>query len=545
MRFCLLFTLLTSLCFLANGQHSHQHFSKQDSLRGSITPEREWWDLTYYHLDLKVMPSSQTLEGSVDIQYRVLNPKQVLQVDLQAPLQIRRVIDDQGRELSVRQEGNAHFVTLKKAQVKNAINTIIVEYGGTPTEAPNPPWDGGITWRKDDNGKPFIHSTCQGIGASIWWPCKDHMYDEVDSMLMSITVPEDLMNIGNGQLRGVDANEDGTKTFHWFVGSPLNNYGVNINVGDYVHFDEVYEGENGLLQMDYYVLPYNLEKAKVHFKDAVRTMQAFEHWFGPYPFYKDGYKLVEVSYPGMEHQSSVTYGNGYENGYLARDFSGTGHGFKFDFIIIHESGHEWFANNITYKDVADMWIHESFTNYSESLFLEYHYGQKVGQEYVRGTRKLILNDIPIIGQYDVNNRGSGDMYVKGGNILNTIRTIVRDSEKWREILRGLNKEFYHQTVSTKQIEDYISAKAGIDLEKVFDQYLRDIRVPQLEYYWNGHDFTFKWGSTVPGFDMPLDITFGDKTQRIYPKTGQWNAIKTATKDFQVDENYYIGLMKSY
>jgi len=403
-----------------------QEFSYQDTLRGTITPEREWWDLTYYHLDLKVNPDTKTFDGSVEIHYKVIEPKKVLQIDLQPPLKVRSVTDEKGNELMVRQEGNAHFVTLQSQQKTGAKNRIKVAYGGTPTEAALPPWDGGITWTKDADGKPFIHSTCQGIGASIWWPCKDHMYDEVDSMLMTITVPDDLIDVSNGQLRKVVQNDDNTRTYHWFVSNPLNNYGVNINIGNYTHFEELYEGENGLLKMDYYVLPYHLEKAKVQFKDAVRTIQAFEHWFGPYPFYEDGFKLVEVSYPGMEHQSSVTYGNGFENGYVGNDGSGTGHGFLFDFIIVHETGHEWFANSITYKDMADMWIHESFTNYSESLFLEYHYGKEIGQEYVRGTRKLIKNDRPIIGKYDVNHSGSGDMYVKDGNMLNTIRTVVRD-----------------------------------------------------------------------------------------------------------------------
>src|SRR5690606_7352637 len=253
------------------------------------------------------------------------------------------------------------------------------------------PWDGGFSWKKDDNGNDFVATSCQGLGASVWWPNKDHMYDEVDSMLISVRVPKALMEVSNGQLRGVEDHKDGTNTYHWFVNNPINNYGVNVNIGDYVHFSEDYNGEKGILKMDYYVLKYNLEKAKQQFKDAPRMMEAFEHWFGPYPFYEDGYKLVEVPYLGMEHQSSVTYGNGFENGYLGRDLSGTGWGLKFDFIIIHESAHEWFANNITYKDIADMWIHESFTAYAESIFVEYFYGKKAGAEYVIGTRRGIQN----------------------------------------------------------------------------------------------------------------------------------------------------------
>ena len=243
-------------------------------------------------------------------------------------------------------------------------------------------------------------------------------------MLISVRVPEGLMDVSNGRLRKVDTHKDKSKTFHWFVANPISNYVVNLNVSDYVHFSEKYEGEKGTLDCDYYVLPYHLEAAKKQFKDVARMLQAFEHWFGPYPFYEDGFKLVEVPYPGMEHQSSVTYGNGFENGYGGRDVSGTGWGFKFDFIIIHEAGHEWFANNITYKDIADMWVHEGFTAYSENLFLDYHYGKEASAEYVIGTRKNIRNDRPIIGVYDVNYSGSGDMYSKGANLLHTLRQIV-------------------------------------------------------------------------------------------------------------------------
>lgn len=541
MRSILLFLLLIPI----SGLDAQQIFTEQDTLRGSYTPERAWWDLKYYHLDIKVNPKDKTINGSVDIMYEVLASKNVLQVDLQPPLKIKNVFDSEGRKLALRSNGNAHFVTLAKNQRIGDVNTITVEYGGMPKEAKRPPWDGGITWTKDKNGKAYIHSTCQGLGASVWWPCKDHMADEPDSILISVNVPEGLMNVSNGQFRGAEDMGNATKTWNWFVGSPISNYVININIADYVHYDEVYQGLNGPLQMDYYVLPYNLDKAKEQFKDARRMMEAFEYWFGPYPFYEDGYKLVEVSYPGMEHQSSVTYGNGFKNGYGGRDGSGTGHGFKFDFIIIHESGHEWFANNITYKDVADMWIHESFTNYSESLFLDYHYGKDIGQEYVRGTRKGIRNDRPIIGIYDVNHSGSGDMYVKGGNLLNTLRTVIADDGKWRGILNGLNKEFYHQTVTTEEVEKYISEKSGLDLQAFFDQYLRDIRVPMLEYYFNDDgQFFYRWGSVVKDFKMPVDIKFGDEWTRIVPSS-RWESIDVDSQNFQVDPNYYISIMKAF
>jgi aminopeptidase N len=346
-------------------------------------------------------------------------------------------------------------------------------------------------------------------------------------------------------LISIKPSKDNTTTFTWQVTNPINNYGVNINIGDYVAFSEKYKGEKGELDCQYYVLRNNLAKAKKQFQDVPKMLKAFEHWFGPYPFYEDSYKLVEVPYLGMEHQSSVTYGNGFANGYRGRDLSGTGWGLKFDFIIIHESGHEWFANNITYKDIADMWIHESFTNYSESLFVEYYYGKEAGAAYVRGTRKNIQNDQPIIGQYDVNNEGSSDMYYKGGNMLHTIRQIINDDEKWRQILRGLNSTFYHQTVTTKQIENYISEQAGVDLSSIFNQYLRDTRVPTLEYYFKEKQLVYRWINCVEGFTMTVQIDINGELIRIHP-TNDWKTLKVTTANpiVTVDSNYYVAAMNS-
>jgi len=340
-------------------------------------------------------------------------------------------------------------------------------------------------------------------------------------------------------LLSVNKLKDGTKTYNWYVSNPISNYGVNINIGDYVSFSEVYQGEKGNLDCTYYVLRDNLAKAKEQFKDVPRMLKAFEHWFGPYPFYEDSYKLVEAPYLGMEHQSSVTYGNGFKNGYRGRDLSGTGWGLKFDFIIIHESGHEWFANNITYKDIADMWIHESFTNYSESLFVEYYYGKEAGYSYVRGIRKNIQNDKPIIGNYNVNNEGSSDMYYKGANMLHTLRQIVSDDEKWRTILRGLNITFYHQTVTTKQIEDYLSSEVGLDLNPFFNQYLRDTRIPTLEYYFKDKVLGFRWTNCVSGFDIPLKITINGEEKWLKPlTTWKQETIVLENPKLEIDNNFY-------
>src|SRR5690606_19879423 len=397
------------------------------------------------------------------------------------------------------------------------------------------------SWKKDASGQHFVATSCQGLGASVWWPNKDHMYDEVDSMKISVTVPEDLMDVSNGQLIGVDHNpEEKTKTYHWSVVNPINNYGVNLNIGDYVHFDDTFNGEKGELKLDFYVLKPNLEKAKKQFKQAAKMLEAFEYWFGPYPFYEDGFKLVEVPYLGMEHQSSVTDGNGDENGYLGRDVSGSGWGLKFDFIIIHESGHEWFANNITYKDIADMWIHESFTSYSENLYVDYYFGKKASSEYVIGVRKNIANDSPIIGQYNVNSSGSADMYYKGANMLHTLRQLIDDDQKWRSILRGLNTEFYHQTVTTAQIEGYISEKSGIDLRPFFNQYLRTVKIPKLQLKVSGKALKYRYVNIVENFDMPVRIDINGQTQWIQPEA-KWQKLKAsgAIERLEVDQNFYI------
>jgi aminopeptidase N len=522
----------------------NNQFTRQDTLRGSITPERAWWDLKYYDLDVTVDPEKQFISGSNTITYEVMESYQLMQIDLQEPMKITRVTQ-KGKELQVTHDGNAHFISLLKKQKKGKKLDITVYFEGNPRVAKNAPWDGGFSWKKDAARNHFIATSCQGLGASVWWPNKDHMYQEVDGMTITATVPEHLTCVANGRLTKTKRKSNGFKSFTWKVKNPINNYGVNLNIGNYVNFSEVYDGEKGDLDLDYYVLEENLEKAKEHFKDAPKMMQAFEHWFGPYPFYEDSFKLVEVPYLGMEHQSSVTYGNKYMKGYLGSDLSGTGWGLKFDFIIIHEAGHEWFANNITNKDIADMWIHESFTAYSESLFLDYHYGTEAANEYIIGTRRGIRNDRPLIGHYDVNSEGSSDMYYKGANLLHTLRQIVNNDDKWRSILRGMNKEFYHQTVTTDQIEKYISAGVGMDLDPIFNQYLRDVQIPSFEYSINEKVLTYKWNNVVNNFEMPLKVSINDKEHWITPNNlDQQLELEEAIEAVVVDENFYVKSVKA-
>jgi aminopeptidase N len=523
-----------------------ENITRQETLRGSITPEREWWDLLHYHLQVEFLPETRRLKGSNTITFKTLKPGSKMQIDLQPPLAITRVTHG-ASQLKFEREQNVYWVTFEKELGKGVESKIEVFYEGVPVVSRNPPWVGGVTWGRDDLGEHFIVTTCQGIGASIWWPNKDHGADEPDrGMQISVTVPEKLVAVSNGRLKKTDHDAVAKKkTYHWQVVNPINNYGVNVNIGNYITFSEKYQGKGGTLDIEYWVLPHQKEAAVRQFKEVRRTLEAFEHWFGKYPFYEDSYKLVTVSYPGMEHQSSVTYGNLFKNGYMNRDPCGCGVGFKFDFIIVHESAHEWFGNNISMKDAADMWIHEGFANYTENLFVEYHFGKKDAEDYVVGTRRGIRNDKPVIGVYESNREGSGDMYPKGGNMLHTIRHVINDDAKWLSIMRGLNADFWHQTVTTEQVETYISKKAGMDFSKVFDQYLRTTKIPLLKYSVNGKSVTFNYDRVVKGFAMPVRVLINGKEVVIKPTEAQQTyQHPEEIKTFEVNRNFYIDAEKS-
>jgi len=516
-------------------------FTHADTIRGSNTPERAWWDAAFYDLHVKVNPTDSSVAGYNAITYRVLKPAREMQIDLQMPLVIDSVVQD-GTELSARRDGNAFFVTLITPQPLGVKKQISVYYHGKPVVAIRPPWDGGFIWARDSLGRQWIGTANEGLGASVWWPNKDIYSDEPDSQRIAITVPDSLSDVSNGRLRSTTPNADGTVTYEWFVENPINNYDVAVNAGHYAHFSDTYVGERGTLTLDFYPLDYHADTAKKQFQQVKPMLQCFESWFGPFPWYEDGYKLVETPYLGMEHQSAVGYGNHYKNGYLGRDRSSTGHGLLWDFIIIHESAHEWFGNSITMKDAADMWIHESFATYAEGLFTECQQGKKAGAEYTIGQRKLIRNDLPIVGAYGVNHEGSGDMYDKGANMLHTIRQLVDDDARWRGIMRGLGRTFWHQTVSGKQIEDYLSSRSGINLSKVFDQYLRTTKVPTLEYELLGSKLTYRWSNVVPGFAVPVKVTTSPGKVTWIKPTESWKSTKVQLnrpEDFHVDENFYV------
>lgn len=517
-------------------------FSRADTLRGTLSPLRTCYDINYYHLDVQLDISKKYLSGSNEFQFTATQNFNRLQFDLFANMQIGKVLY-KGKALPFQREFNAVFIDFPQEIKKGTKDSFTVFYSGNPVIAKNPPWDGGFIFTQDKSGNPWVSVACQGFGASSWWPTKDHQSDEVDSMMVSISAPKGLQSISNGRLRSTIDQPDGYKQYNWFVANPINNYNVALYVGQYAHWSDQYQGEEGKLTLDYWSLKEDSLQAKPHWDADVKPMlKSFEHWFGPYPFYQDGYKLVQAPFLGMEHQSAIAYGNGFKMGYSGSDLSSSGWGLKFDFITVHESGHEWFGNNITTKDVADMWVHEAFTNYSEALFTESQHGKAAAEAYVIGIRQNIRNDIPIIGIYGVNQEGSGDMYYKGANLVHLIRQLINNDEKFRMILRGLNKTFYHQTVTTEQIENYITKQSGLKLDKIFDQYLRHTHIPAFEYELKDGLLKYRWKADVKGFDMPIKVTLSPNTYSLIQPTENWKTVKIkgiSNKTFKTDPNFYV------
>ena len=516
----------------------------KDSLRGSITAERAWWDVVFYDLNVTVQPEDSSITGYNNITYRVDKEPKRMQIDLQDPLTIDQITQN-GQSLDYNRAKNsyAYMVDMPDNLKKDSLYTISVYYQGKPKVAENAPWDGGFVWKQDSLGNPFIATANQGLGASVWWPNKDHQSAEPDSMSINITVPSNIKNVSNGRLRDTTQHNNGMTTWSWFVSNPINNYNIAVNAGNYVNFKDTYEGKNGKLDLSYWVLEHNLEKAKEQFQQVKPMMQCFEDWFGPYPFYADSFKLVETPHLGMEHQSAVAYGNEYQNGYLGKDLSGSGWGLKWDFIIIHEAAHEWWGNSITTNDVADMWVHEGFTSYSESIYTECQFGKEAGAEYARGMRDGIENKEPITGEYGLNNEGSGDMYNKAHNMLHMIRQIVDNDSTWKNILRGIQKEFRHQIVTADQIERYIIEQSGEDLDDVFDQYVHYADIPTFQYYIKNDVLFYRWKANVDHFDMPLKVTLTNGSYTfIYPSSDRWQRSELSLKnagDFKIDKDFYV------
>jgi aminopeptidase N len=504
--------------------------NESDTLRGSLNENRDWFDIKRYVIDVTPNYESKSIVGVVSWKALAVKPSKQIQIDLQAPMVIDSIllwpnVNDgmNAVRLEFTRSNNIAIAQIEKQIPKGKQFGLTIFYHGVPKEAIRPPWDGGWIWKKDANGQPWMSVACQGLGASVWYPCKDHQSDEPEEgAQLTIQVPKDknLIAIGNGRKVAETnmVNINNNNRFSWQVTNPINSYNIIPYIGDYVGWKETYKGLKGKLDISYWALRSDSAKAIEQFKQVPKMLEAFEYWFGPYPFYEDGFQMVQSPHLGMEHQSAIAYGNQFKNGYLGRDLSGTGWGLKWDFIIVHESGHEWFANNITTKDIADMWVHEGFTNYSETLFTEYFYGKKAGDEYNYGIRKGIKNDIPIIGPYGVNQEGSGDMYPKGANLIHTIRHAINNDSLFRNILMGLNSQFYHQTVTTQQVENYISVRAGFGFQKVFDQYLRTIQIPVFSYSYNEKEkiLTYQYKNCVTGFNLPLHFNYLGKKFSFMP-----------------------------
>jgi aminopeptidase N len=521
-------------------------FTKEDTLLGSNTSYRAWWDVLHYQVSVKPDFNTKSLSGDCIIMYKVIADSLpfVMQIDLQDPLQIDSVFVDAVKFTNYRKENNRWMLNLMSQQ-KNSEHSIRIYYQGNPKIANNPPWDGGFVWKNDSLGNPWMSVACQGAGASVWYPCKDVQSEEPDmGALLTMVVPDTLVAIGNGKLISIRNIEKNLMSYQWKVTNPINSYDIIPYIGKYTLIKDSVIGENGKLITDYWVLNYHVKKAKQHLKpNVIKTIKCLEHWFGPYPFYEDSYKIVESPYLGMEHQSNIAYGNFYLNGYAGRDLSNTGWGLKWDFIVVHETAHEWFGNSITALDVADNWIHEGFASYAEVLFTECEFGKEAGNDYCAGIRKRIENDIPLIGKYGVKNEGSGDIYNKGSNVIHMVRQLVDDDEKFRLILRDISHYFYHRIITTKEFEDYMIVRTGKDLKPLFDQYLRSTKIPRLEYKIMKNNLEFRYTNCNKDFNMPVKITT-DKEIWIYPTT-QWQSIslEKTSKNISLNRNVYVELVK--
>lgn len=543
-KYYLLPLVITAL--LSMNGFNVQAFDRQDTLRGSNGRGRNWWNVLHYKLDVSLNPTDKSISGSNTISFSIIGtPNDSMQIDLQDSLQITNMIleaigehvpDQEPMKVKCVKEGNVWWLIYPFSILdKSKIYKLTVLYNGHPRKAVNPPWDGGISWAKDSLGKPWIAVSCQGLGASVWWPCKDAQWDEPDSgMKISIHLKEEALKnlkaVSNGRLVGLtkpkenEAINSPEMVWEWDVKNPINTYDATFYIGDYISWQDTLMGENGKLDLDYWVLSYNEARARKQFSVVKNMLHCFEYWMGPYPFYEDGYKLVEAPYLGMEHQSAVAYGNKYQMGYLGRDRSNTGVGQKFDFIVVHESGHEWFGNNVTAADIADNWVHEGITTYSESLFAEWILDKQQGQQYCRGQWRDIRNDKPLIGPYGVNEEGSGDIYDKGSGVMHMIRTLTNDDERFRKMLRGLGRDFYHMQVTTKQVEEYIATNTGLDLKSFFNQYLRTTQIPKLDYYIKDNILHYRFTNIVDGFTLPVSIA-GSKAKALLQPTAEWQQIK--------------------
>jgi aminopeptidase N len=526
-------------------------YTMADTLRGSLRPERTCYDVTFYELNVKVDTATESITGSNKIFFKAMRDFSTMQIDLYSNMKIINITFE-GRELRYRRVFNAVFVDMGARVKEGSSGQIMVNYYGKPTVAKRPPWDGGFTWSHDINGKPWIGVSCEGMGASLWWPCKDYLGDEPDSMRIICTIPGDLVCVINGNEESKKSNEDGSATVSWFVSYPINIYNVSLNIADYVHFSDEYTAtDKSVLALDYYVLSYNEDRAREQFKQVKPMLSCYEKFLGKYPFWNDGYALVETPYLGMEHQSAIAYGNKYKTGYAGTDYSRIG--LDFDYIIIHESAHEWWGNSVSCSDLADMWIHESFATYTESIYVEYMYGTEMALKYINAKKPHIENKKTIVGIYGVNEEGSGDMYSKGALFLNTLRHIVNNDTLWWATIKCMSDTaFKMKNIGYDDVVAYFSSKTGRQLAPVFEQYLKNPKIPVFTYQLkkSGKDYLFKykWKADVNNFNMPVFISAnGGTTYKQIDCTDGWKEMKLTLKspdDLKINDDWmYIEIQK--
>ena len=518
-------------------QQMNAQFTRRDSLQGGLRAERTAYDVKRYDLNITINPEQRSIKGFNEITFDVVSPTQKIQIDLFENMKVDSIIWNT-KKLNYKRDNDAVFIDFPEKLASKSNHKLKFYYSGNPLIAKNAPWDGGFVFKKDSNGKDFIGVAVQGTGASLWYPVKDSQSDEPDNgASIKVAVPNGLMNVSNGRFLGSQDLKNGYTRWDWEVKNPINNYTITVNIADYVHIQDKMPD----LDLDYYVLRENEAKAREHFMEVKPMMVCFQSKFGRYPFWKDGYKLVETPYLGMEHQSAVAYGNKYKKGYMGMDLSGTGVGMFFDFITIHETGHEWFGNSITSTDIADMWIHEGFTTYSETVFIECIKGYNDAMKYVNGQARNVRNDKPIIGQYGVNNEGSGDMYYKGSLLLNTLRHVIGDDEKWWKILYNYSETFKKKIITSETVIDYFNKASGMDLSTIFHQYLYTNQVPIFLYKIKGDYLYYSWNNTTDDFNMPLDIGFEDTKIRLQPtiKEQKIKLKKLSKKSFQIYDNQFF------
>ncbi|WP_291138253.1 M1 family metallopeptidase [Flavobacterium sp. UBA7663] len=519
-------------------QQINAQFTRRDSLQGGLRIERTSYDVKRYDLNIIINPEQKSIKGFNEITFDVVIPTQKIQVDLFENMKVDSIVWN-AKKLNYKRDNDAVFIDFPEKLASRSNHKLKFYYSGNPRIAKNAPWDGGFVFSKDKAGKDFIAVAVQGTGASLWYPVKDSQTDEPDNgASIKVAVPNGLMNVSNGRFLGSQDLKNGYTRWDWEVKNPINNYTITVNIADYVHIQDKMPD----LDLDYYVLRENEAKAREHFMEVKPMMECFQSKFGRYPFWEDGYKLVETPYLGMEHQSAVAYGNKYKKGYMGFDLSGTGVGMFFDYITIHETGHEWFGNSITSMDIADMWIHEGFTTYSETVFIECIKGYDDAMKYINGQAKNVRNDKPIIGQYGVNNEGSGDMYYKGSLLLNTLRHIIGDDEKWWKMVYDYSETFKKKIITSDTVIDYFNKSSGTNLTPVFRQYLYTNQVPVFIYKIKGDYLYYSWDNANEDFNMPIDIGFEDKKIRLNPtlKEQKIKLKKLSKKSFQIyDNQFYV------